>query len=166
MKPLSQKEMNRLEVMQKLLSRQWKQEKAALFLRISIRQVQRLLYCYRRQGQDALISKKRASPGNCKMSDSVKQSAVTLIKRHYSDFGPTLAAEKLFEKYDIRLSVETVRVLMMEHNIWTTRIKRAARSFQPRYRRERFGELIQIDGSTHHWFEDRGSRCTLMPSVG
>ncbi len=99
MKPLSQKEMNRLEVMQKLLSRQWTQEKAALFLRIRIRQVQKLLYCYRRQGQDALVSKKRGYPGNHRMPDSVKQLAVTLIKRHYSDFGPTLAAEKLFEKH-------------------------------------------------------------------
>jgi hypothetical protein len=82
----------------------------------------------------------------------------------YKDFGPTLTAEKLSEKHDIKLSVETVRKLMTAAEIWIPKNKKYKRPYQPRYRRECFGELIQIDGS-HHWFEDRGPKCTLLVYV-
>lgn len=162
---MSQKEINRLEVIQKLLDKQWKQEKAAQVLHISIRQVQRLLQTYRTEGSLGLLSKKRGKPSNHRLPETLKEAAIQIIKTHYTDFGPTLSAEKLFEKHGINLSVETVRDLMIKANLWTPRNKKQGRSFQPRYRRERFGELIQIDGSTHHWFESRGPKCSLLVFV-
>lgn len=162
---MSQKEINRLEVIQKLLDKKWKQEQAAEVLHISIRQVQRILRNYRTQGSLGLLSKKRGKPSNHRLPNTLKEAAIQIIKTNYADFGPTLSAEKLFEKHGIKLSVETVRDLMTKANLWIPKNKRQARSFQPRYRRERIGELIQIDGSTHHWFEDRGPKCTLLVFV-
>ncbi|MBL0941322.1 MAG: ISNCY family transposase [Alphaproteobacteria bacterium] len=159
---MSKQEIDRLEVIQKLLDKRWTQKKASQVMQISVRQVQRLLQAYRKQGVPGLLSKKRGKPSNNKISDTVKQYAISLIKEHYVDFGPTLAAEKLFEKHDLKLSVETVRSLMINAEIWIPRNKRHKRAYQPRYRRERFGELIQIDGSNHPWFEDRGPKCTLL----
>ena len=72
-----------------------------------------------------------------------------IIKEHYIDFGPTLAAEKLLEKYDISLVIETIRVWMRDEGIWTTRREKRKQVHQPRYRRECLGELIQVDGSDH-----------------
>ncbi len=159
----SKRDQSRLEVIQKLLDKQWKQEKAAQVLNISPRQVQRLLQTYRTEGSFGLLSKKRGKPSNHRLPETLKEAAIQIIKTRYTDFGPTLSAEKLLEKHGIKL--ETVRDLMIKANLWTPRNKKQSRSFQPRYRKERFGELIQIDGSTHHWFENRGSKCTLMVFV-
>ena len=102
---MSQKEINRLEVIQKLLDKQWKQEKATQVLHISIRQVQRLLQTYRTEGSLGLLSKKRGKPSNHRLPETLKEAAIQIIKTHYTDFGPTLSAEKLFEKHGINLSV-------------------------------------------------------------
>ena len=85
-----------------------------------------------------------------------------IISKHYSDFGPTLAVEKLVSHHNYDLSVETVRKWMIEDNLWVPRKQRLKRAYQPRYRRNCYGELVQIDGSSHHWFEDRGPKCTLL----
>lgn len=162
---MSNKEIARLEVIQKLLNKEYTQIKAAEYLGISVRQVQRILNLYRTQGVQGLISKKRGMIGNNRISNTVKEYALNIIKTKYGDFGPTLVTEKLCEKHNIRISVETVRMLMVKANIWLPRSQRKKRSYQPRYRRERFGELIQIDGSNHDWFEDRGGKCTLLVFV-
>ena len=80
----------------------------------------------------------------------------------YADFGATLAAEKLCERDHIKVSVETVRRLQIDLGLWRPKKRRAKRVFQLRQRRPRFGELVQIDGSPHDWFEGRGPRCTLI----
>ena len=49
--------------------------------------------------------------------------------------------------------------------MWIDRRHRKASPHQPRRRRECLGELVQIDGSEHAWFEDRGQRCTLLAFV-
>ena len=90
------------------------------------------------------------------------QSALEIIIEKYSDFGPTLACEKLREIHNISLAKETVRKLMTNANLWITRKKRAPKIQQPRQRRSCVGELIQIDGSDHDWFEGRAPRCTLL----
>lgn len=162
---MSNKEINRLEVIQKLLNLELNQIKAAEYLNISVRQVQRILKQYHKNGIQGLISKQRGKPSNNRISDTLKEYALSIIKAHYYDFGPTLAAEKLLEKHDIKLSVESIRMLMIKAGIWAPRSQKAKRSYQPRYRRERFGELIQIDGSSHYWFEERGSKCTLLVFV-
>ncbi|WP_448815734.1 ISNCY family transposase, partial [Bacillus safensis] len=83
----------------------------------------------------------------------------------YADFGPTLACEKLWECHGIRLAKETVRKLMTEAGLWVPRRQRPPKVYQPRARRACLGELIQIDGSDHRWFEERAPACTLLVYV-
>ena len=84
------------------------------------------------------------------------------VRKRYADFGPTLACEKLTEVHGYRLSVETLRRWMMAEGLWTVKSRRRARIHQRRPRRACLGELVQLDGSPHAWFEDRGERCTLI----
>jgi len=84
---------------------------------------------------------------------------------HYSDFGPTFALEQLAEDHDVSVSKETLRHWMAGAGIWKTHKERRSRVYQPRNRRDCFGELIQIDGSHHWWFEDRDPKCTLLVYV-
>lgn len=162
---MSQRELHRLEVIHKLQDKRLKQKDAANQLGLSVRQLRRLLRRVEDAGAPGLISKKRGHPSNNKMSQAKKDYALSLIKQHYADFGPTLAAEKLREVHGIKLSVETLRALMIDADLWIPRHKKLKRAYQPRYRRDRFGELIQIDGSLHEWFEDRGPKCTLLVFV-
>ena len=135
---------------------------AAQLLRITRRQVFRLLKAYRTQGPAALVSKKRGKPSNRSYPPILRSEVLGLIKANYADFGPTLAAEKLAERHGLSLGVETVRRWMIADGIWQDRRHRLKPVHQPRYRRECVGELVQIDGSEHWWFEDRGPQCTLL----
>jgi hypothetical protein len=92
----------------------------------------------------------------------LRAEVIGLIRERYSDFGPTFAAEKLSELHGIRLGRETVRQWMMAAGFWKDRKQRMKPVHQPRNRRECVGELIQIDGSQHWWFETRGPQCTLL----
>ncbi|EBA14477.1 putative insertion sequence transposase protein [Roseobacter sp. SK209-2-6] len=109
----------------------------------------------------AVRHKARGKPPNNRIHHAKRDYVLSLIKDSYADFGPTLAAEMLAEHHGFKVSRETVRKWMQEDGIWLSRKQR--RTFhQPRLRRECFGELIQIDGSDHRWFEDRGDPCTLL----
>lgn len=90
------------------------------------------------------------------------ERALHIIRERYTDFGPTLACEKLAEIHDLYLAKETVRKLMTRDDLWIPRKLRPPRVHQPRQRRACTGEFIQIDGSEHRWFEDRGPACTLL----
>lgn len=105
---MSKEELQKLEVLAKLLNKQTNQLKASALLGISVRQAQRLIKAYKTSGAAGLISKKRGKSSNNRVPDTIKDYAITLIKRSYNDFGPTLAAEKLSEKHNLKLSVETV----------------------------------------------------------
>jgi hypothetical protein len=98
------------------------------------------------------------------VSDEVRDHAIGLVRQFYPDFGPTLADEKLEERHDLKVSRETLRNWTRQAGIWVCRAERK-RIQQPRYRREHIGELVQIDGSEHRWFEDRADRCTLLVFV-
>ena len=87
---------------------------------------------------------------------------VRLLRNKYADFGAALAAEKLLELDQIKVSAETVRRIQIDLGLWRPKKRRAKRVFQLRQHRPRFGELIQIDGSPHDWFEGRSPRCTLI----
>ena len=96
------------------------------------------------------------------MSPELRHSALSLVRARYHDFGPTLACEKLKELHGLSVSVEALRLLMTTEGLWVPHRRRGERIQQPRRRRDCFGELIQIDGCDHHWFEERGARCTLL----
>lgn len=135
---------------------------AVTLLRLSERHVFRLLDRLRADGAAGLASRRRGRPSNRRLPDDIRTAAIALVRARYHDFGPTFAAEKLAELHDIHLSKETLRKLMIADGLWTERRARRARIYQPRYRRDCLGELIQIDGSTHWWFEDRGPKVSLL----
>ncbi|MGB5524318.1 MAG: ISNCY family transposase, partial [Polyangiales bacterium] len=102
---------------------------------------------------------------NRRLPAALRSEALALVRAHYADFGPTFAAEKLQEHHDIGVATETLRQWMIDDGIWLTRRQRRKRVQQPRHRRDCTGELVQIDGCEHHWFEDRGPKCVLLVYV-
>jgi transposase len=159
---MSKTELSRVEVLQRVSDGRLSVKAAAELMGLSRRQATRLLKAYREVGAAGLISKKRGKPSNRSYSDGLRDYVVEIIRANYHDFGPTFAAEKLTELHEITVSKETLRNWMIEAGIWESRIERKKRVQQPRNRRECFGELIQIDGSLHWWFEDRGPQCSLL----
>ena len=159
---MSQKEIHRVEVIQKLIDKRLIETEAAVQLGLSIRQIRRLKQAYIQKGVFGLTSKKRGARSNHKYPDALKEVATLIVREHYADFKPTFACEKLRENHQITVSNETCRKWMIEAALWQPRSQRLKRAYQPRHRRACYGELIQIDGSLHDWFEDRGDRCTLL----
>ena len=88
--------------------------------------------------------------------------ALSIVRERYPDFGPSLAVEKLAEHHGCSVSRETLRGWMIADGLWQDRRHRLPSPHQPRRRRECLDELVQIDGSEHAWFEDRGPPCTLL----
>jgi len=138
---------------------------AADILSLSLRHVKRLSSYIKKQGPKGLISKKINMTGNHQLPKNIKDQAISLIYEHYYDFGPTLAHEYLTEKHGFNISISTVRNLMVFHKIWNPKKSKRKRIYQLRTRRSRKGELIQVDGSDHEWFENRNNRCTLLVYV-
>ena len=138
------------------------QREASERLGIGVRQFKRLVQSWRRSGDAGLVSRQRGRPSNRRL-DAVRRAAISaLLTGRYSGFGATLASEKLLELDGIAVSTETVRQMQISLGEWKPKARRARRVFRLRERRPRFGELIQIDGSPHDWFEGRGPRCTLI----
>jgi hypothetical protein len=127
-----------------------------------VRQIKRLKQRLLAEGPAGLVSKKRGRPSNRQLAPELLEQALGLVARHYADFGPTLACEKLQERHGLNLSVETLRKAMIAHGLWRPRRGAGARLHQMRERRPRRGELVQVDGSLHDWFEGRAPRCCLL----
>ena len=151
---MSTKELDRARVIARVIERRLSQRDAARQLGVSPRTVRRLCRAYEAHGPAGLVSTARGKRSNRETPEELRRAAVTLLTAHYADFGPTLATEKLVELHGFDVSVPTVRKWMTQLGLWTPRRKRRA-IHQPRRRRPCRGELIQIDGSDHHWFEDR-----------
>lgn len=161
-KLMSQKEVKRAQVLDLLKEDKISQREASKRMGISTRQVLRLSKRYQAEGLTGLVSKKRGRASNRRLDESTRATAIELIGTRYRDFGPTLANEKLAGLHGIRLSVESTRQLMIGAGYWRTRKGGAVCAHSMRERRARLGELIQIDGSPHDWFEGRGEYCTLL----
>jgi len=159
---MSDQELSRLKVIQDLLSHQITPRHAAQLLHLSPRQVRTLRRRFMQDGPAGLVSGHRAKPSNRTTPEHIKQEVLRLLRTHYSDFGPTFASQKLKEKHALSFSPCTIRVWMKVDGLWSDRRSRRKSIHQPRYRRECHGELVQIDGSQHYWFEDRGRSCTLL----
>lgn len=159
---LSQKELHRLEAVQKIRECRLTVTQAAELLHLSRSQVHRLLQAYDRDGAGGLASKKRGRPSNRRHTDDFRGLVLDLVRESYADFGPTLACEKLIERHQVAVSKETLRKWMTEAGLWKSRRERKRQLHQPRGRRDCLGELVQIDGSHHWWFEGRGPKCALL----
>lgn len=162
---MSKRELSRLEVLQQLGERRLTQRAAALRLSLSTRQVRRLLRAYQETGTSALTSKRRGRPSNRRLPEATRSLASELLRSLYPDFGPTLAHEKLSEVHGLRLSVESVRQVMIAAGLWQARPLKHSPLHLMRERRACCGELVQIDGSPHDWFEGRAPKCTLLVFV-
>lgn len=163
--PMSQRELSRLEVIQRVCRKVLTQRRAADLLSLSIRQVKRLCRAYRREGAASLVSRRRGRPSNNRLRPELLSAARGLLRERYHDFGPTLAREKLWECHGLTLGVETVRQVMIAEGLWRPRRARKVVIHQLRERRASYGELVQLDGSPHDWFEGRAPRCTLLNFV-
>jgi hypothetical protein len=159
---MSAKELSRLEVMQRVAKKQMSQKEAGRILSLGVRQIKRLLRAYRQHGAVGLVSKHRGRQANNHLAEDVKRKALNLLKTKYQGFGPTLAHEKLVEKEKLQLSDESVRKLMITEGLWKARKAKKVTVHQLRERRACFGELVQIDGSPHDWFEGRAEPCVLL----
>lgn len=161
---MSKKELGRLEVIRRVLDGVVSQRRGAELLGVSERQMRRLQKGYEAQGAAALVSKKRGRPSNRRLDEAFRESVVGVLKARYVGFGPTLAAEYLAQDGH-RVSKETLRQWMIEAGLWSAAPGRRRALHPPRPRRPRLGELVQIDGSPHDWFEGRGPRCTLIAFI-
>jgi hypothetical protein len=162
---MSMREIDRLKTVQAVMDGTLRVGLAARRLELSRRQLERLLRRYQAQGAAGLLSRRRGRPSNHQLPAGLAERALALIHRFYADFGPTLAAEKLRECHGVLLGKETVRQLMIATGLWVPRCQRTGPVHQPRSRRSCLGELVQIDGCEHAWFEDRAQPCTLLVFV-
>ncbi len=159
---MSAAEITRFDTLMRLDRGEIRTADAMELLGLQRRQIYRLLDRLRQEGAAGLVSRKRGRPSNRRYSDAFRAEVVALVRENYADFGLTLARKYLAERHSLGLSCETLRQIMMEAGLWKDRAARRPRPYQPRYRRDCRGELVQVDGSKHWWFEDRGPQCTLL----
>ena len=162
---MSLKEADRYAVIRQVIERTMAQSDAALWLNISIRQVKRLVRAIHEDGAQGAVSKRWGVPSNRRISQAIHDQFVGLIRDNYSDFGPTLACEYLTAQHGYTGSAETLRGWMIEAGLWKAKRSRVRRIHSPRERRSRLGELVQIDGSPHAWFEERAPKSCLIAFI-
>ena len=161
---LSMREIDRLRVIRDVLEGRIQQQQAAEQIKRSTRQVRRLCRRVAVQGARGMCHGLRGRPSNHQLAIGLRERALKLVAAHYHDFGPTFANEKLLERHGLSLSTYALRRGMMKDGLWRPkRHKPFHRAWRPR--RSCVGELVQLDGSDHDWFEGRGPRCTLIPFV-
>lgn len=157
----SQRELKRLHVVQKVIEGALKQTEAAELLSLSIRQTARIIIRVKEEGHRGVVHRSRGRESNRKLPRKVKDQVLGLYSKHYEGFGPTLAQEKLLERDGISISDETLRLWLIEAGLWKKKRKgRQHRQWRPR--KDRYGQMIQVDGSHHNWFEGRGPACVFM----
>ena len=162
---MTMRDLDRLKCIQAVVDGNLKPGRAAERLGLTTRQVRRLTRRYAQEGPVGLISRHRNRPSNNRLDPSLTERVIAILRESYADFGPTLAAEKLRSSHQIDLAKETVRQLQIAAGLWIPRRLRPPKVQQPRARRACLGELIQIDGCDHRWFEDRAPPCTALVYV-
>ncbi|MDP3091982.1 MAG: helix-turn-helix domain-containing protein [Nitrospira sp.] len=161
---MSVQELKRVHVIRQAMNKALRQREAGEVLGLTARQIRRLIQRVRAEGDAGLVHRSRGTPSNRRYRPALKARVLRLYAKHYRDFGPTLAAEQLAERHGIMLSAETLRQWLRARGIaHFTRRKRPHRAW--RARKAHVGELVQLDGSHHDWFEGRGLRCVLMAYI-
>ena len=161
---MSQKEVNRLYVIRQTLDRAITQDQAARILGVTGRQVRRIAKSVRLSGAVGIQHKSRGKRAHNRIADTIRDKAIAFCRDRYREFGPTLASEKLQAHHKITVSVETLRGWFQEEHVpYRGRKKRPHRQW--REQKAHRGEMVQMDGSHHDWFEGRGPWCVLMGYV-
>ena len=162
---MSQKEVKKYDIIKKVISKELNGSEAAGLLNLTVRHIRRLKVKVNRDGIKGLIHGSRGKPGNRGIPDDEKQKIIALLHKHYSDFGPLLASEKLAERHGIKRDKGTIRSLMIAEGLWKPKRKKEEQHREWRQRKASKGEMIQYDGSYEHWFEDRGGEYCLLASI-
>lgn len=166
MEPLvmSRKERLKLSVFQRVKDKQLSRREAAEALGLSLRQVHRAYVRYLADGDKGLVHQSRGKHSSRRVDASERDKALKLYRTTYCSYGPTLLAEKLGPDHGIWVSHDTVRRWLREEGL-LEKARRGRRSRSRRVRKERFGQMVQMDGSHHRWFDDRGPKSCLMVIV-
>ena len=159
---MSKKEVKRCEVLKMAQEKKITQKQGARKIGVSQRHFRRLMRKYRRDGPEGLISGHRGKPSNNRMLPEKREAIIEKLQTEYTDFGPTLASEKLKEREGLKVSKETVRQIMIQEGLHKPKKRKIERIRQMRERRQHRGELVQIDGSYHAWLEDRAGKACLI----
>lgn len=163
---MSQKELVRLDIIQRLLREEYANAHAAELLDLSVRQVKRLKKKVRHLGASGLIHASRGCVSNHRLDQSQHDTIVELLRKHYHDFKPTFASEKLREDHHIDHDPKTIRSIMIAEGLWTPKKQRNGSEHRSwRLRRSSFGEMEQFDGSYEYWFELRAPKCCLLAAI-
>lgn len=153
---MSAKELDRFQIIKKLIGQHINGTEAADLLRLTTRHIRRLKSKVKQFGPKGLIHGNRGRVSHNKIDDNEMKKIIGLLHHHYRDFKPTFASEKLWENHGIDHDPKTIRQIMMDERLWQPRSKnQAAKHRAWRERRSCYGEMIQFDGSYEHWFEDR-----------
>ena len=158
---VSQRELKRLHIIKKVIEGKMKQVEAVGILDLSYRQTNRIAKRVREEGDRGIAHRTRGKASNRRLSETIKKKAIKLYKEKYHDFGPLLAAEKLFIEDKIKISDETLRIWLIESGDWE-KVRKSRSHRQWRERKHYLGEMVQMDGSHHDWLEGRGHELVLM----
>lgn len=161
---MTQRDIDRIKVLHLAIKKRITQVKAGELLDLSREWVNHLCQRIKEKGDRAIIHGLRGCPSNYQLPRGLIDKAGKRLKEKYPDFGPTFATEKLLELEGIKLSDETVRQLMIKLDLWKEK-KRKASHREWRERKDCFGEMAQMDGSDHAWFENRAGKCILLASI-
>lgn len=162
---MTKKEVNRYAIIKKLINKEINGTHASELLNLSVRQVKRLKVVVNRDGPEALIHGNRGKSSNRRIPDKEREKIIELLHKHYPDFKPGFASEKLDEIHNIKRDPKTIRQIMIKEELWEPKTKRKKEYHSWRQRKACYGEMQQFDGSYEHWFEDRGPYCCLLASI-
>lgn len=159
---IRQDELKRYQLISKVFDKNINQQEAAELLGISDRQVRRIVRRVRVEGERGVIHRLRGLRGCRRIPDNVRTRVLELYQERYNDFGPTLASEKLLELDHLRVSDETLRLWLAADGLWQVDKRRNRKKRLWRARKDKFGQMVQMDGSHHDWLEGRGPKLVLM----
>lgn len=162
--PMSKKELNQIEVMEKLKREEISRKTAAKVIGRSKRTVSRKLKRYREKGPAGLAHRSRGRPGNRCFDPENKKIILNMLRTKYEGFGPTFASEKLEENMGIIINRETLRRFMIKDGVWQ-RKRNSKKHRKWRERKENYGQMEQLDGSWHKWIADCDEYWTLIKFI-
>jgi transposase len=160
---MGQAERDVLGVMKAVRTGERSQAEAARLLKLGVRQVRRIQRRLEAEGDGAVVHGLRGRPSNRRKAEDLRETVLAKYRRHFGDFGPTLASEKLAE-LDLAVSPETLRRWLLDAGLWQ-RVRQRDVHRRRRPRRPCFGELVQMDTSIHDWLEGRGEAMVLMTMI-
>lgn len=163
---MSKRQLDRYEIINRLIRKEINGITAANLLSLSVRHTKRLKVKVKEKGPQGLIHARKGRPSNNQIGGEEKNKIVSLLRKHYYDFGPTFAAEKLSELHGFTRDPKTIRIIMIAEELWKPKPKRKKQPHRSwRERKASYGEMQQFDGSYEYWFEDRGTECCLLAAI-